>query len=350
MDARTLKSASLRDPRSKGRHIKACLTERVLYRRTTGLERFDFVSQALPDIALSQIDLSATLAGHTLSAPLMIAPMTGGDRRALVINHRLARAAQRWGLAMGVGSQRVAIEDGSRARYFELRSQAPTALLFANLGAAQLVKGWGRDEALRAVEMIRADALFIHLNPIQEAIQGGDLDFRGVGERLTRLCEALKAAGVPVFAREVGFGISEPAARQLLACGVSGIDCAGAGGTSWARVESLCADSEREHLMGERFGEWGIPTSDSILNVRRVSRSLPLIACGGLTNGIELAKALALGADVGGMARSMLVKACQGEDALNRFIADTLDELRICMFGTGAATVAALRGTVVPCR
>lgn len=349
MDAMTLDAVSLRDPRSKGRHIKACLSERALYRKTTGLERFDFVSQALPEIALSQIDLSVTLAGRALCAPLMIAPMTGGDRRALVINHRLARAAERWGLAMGVGSQRVGIEDGSRARYFELRSQAPTAMLFANLGAAQLVKGWGRDEALRAVDMIRADALFIHLNPIQEAVQGGDLDFRGVADRLSRLCEALKEAGVPVFAREVGFGISEQAARQLLACGVSGIDCAGAGGTSWARVESLCADSSRERLMGERFGEWGIPTSDSILNVRRVSQTLPLIACGGLTNGIELAKALALGADMGAMARAMLVKACQGEGALDRFIADTLEELRICMFGTGAATVAALRGSLVSC-
>jgi isopentenyl-diphosphate Delta-isomerase len=339
-------SAPRRDPGAKLQHIDACLGDAVEYRKTTGLERYEFVNQALPEVSLTVLDLSVTLLGKRLGAPLMIAPMTGGTEQALIINRRLARAAERWRLPMGVGSQRLAVEDAERARYFRIRDLAPTTLLFANLGGAQLVQGWGADHARRAVDMIGADALFIHLNPIQEAIQGGDQDFRGLAVKLTTLCRTLHADGIPVFAREVCFGMSVEAARRLIDCGVAGIDCSGAGGTSWAKVEALCARTERRRVMGERFGEWGIPTANSIRNVRSVSADLPLIACGGLRNGIDLAKALALGADLGAMARPFLLKAHEGEDALEDFIADTLNELRICMFGAGASVPAALGGTL----
>ena len=341
-----METPAKRDPSAKIQHIDACLSNDVEYRKTTGFERFDFINQALPEVSLSDIDLSTSLAGKALQAPLMISPMTGGTERGHAINQRLARTAERWQIPMGVGSQRLAVEDATRARYFQVRDAAPTTLIFANLGGAQLVKGWGPIEARRAVEMIGADALFIHLNPIQEAIQGGDQDFRDLSKRLGALCRALHADGIPVFAREVCFGISVEACKRLVDCGVAGIDCAGAGGTSWAKVEAMCAKTQRRRVMGQRFGEWGIPTSQAIRNVRSVSTSLPLIACGGLRSGIDLAKALALGADIGSMARPFLLKAHEGEEALDAFIADTLTELRICMFGVGAADLTAFKGAV----
>ncbi|MCC5860687.1 MAG: type 2 isopentenyl-diphosphate Delta-isomerase [Gammaproteobacteria bacterium] len=345
-DAQETVAAPHRDPAAKRQHLDVCLYEDVEYRKSTGLEVWTFQNDALPEVSLEHLDLSGSLVGRRLGAPLMISPMTGGTRRAGELNLRLARVAQRFGLAMGVGSQRLALEDAARARWFRVRHVAPDIALFANFGGAQLVRGWGVDEARRAVEMIEADALFIHLNPIQEAIQGGDQDFRGLARRLEALCTALRADGIPVFAREVGFGLSENAARRLIECGVAGLDCAGAGGTSWARVEALCARSERRRILGERFAEWGIPTSQSILNVRRVTADIPLIACGGLRDGMDVARALALGADVGSMARPMLLRAHESEAALAAFVDSVLTELRVCMFGSGAANVKALRGRV----
>lgn len=337
--------APKRDPQSKSQHIEHCLTEAVEYRKTAGFERYQFVNNALPEVSLEDISLATTLAGKPLGAPVMISPMTGGVPEAHEINRRLARAAEKWRLPMGVGSQRVGVEDEERAKYFQVRPDAPSTLIFANMGGAQLVKGWGADEARRCVEMIDADALFLHLNPIQEAIQGGDQDFRGLTDKIRQLVSQLRKDGIPVFAREVGFGMSADAARRLIDCGVAGIDCAGAGGTSWAKVESLCAKSERRRVMGQRFGEWGIPTTDSIRAVRSVSTRIPLIATGGLRSGIDVAKALALGADIGSMARPFLVAANAGEEALDAFISDTLTELKICMFGIGAQDLEALKGT-----
>ena len=335
--------APKRDPRSKNQHIEHCLTDAVEYQKSAGFERFDFVNQALPEVALEQIQLKTALVGKTLAAPLMISPMTGGVEEAHAINRRLARAAERWGLPMGVGSQRVGVEDDERSQYFKVREEAPSTVIFANMGGAQLVKGWGESQARRCVEMIEADALFLHLNPIQEAIQGGDLDFRGLRQKISSLVKALEPDGIPVFAREVGFGLSERAARELIDCGVAGLDCAGAGGTSWAKVEALCAKTERRRIMGHRFGEWGIPTSESIVAVRNVSRSIPLIATGGLRSGIDVAKAICLGADVASMARPFLVAAQGGDEGLDAFISDVLTELRICMFGIGAPDIPSLK-------
>lgn len=335
----------VRDPQSKAHHIDACLTPDVEYKKSAGWERWEFENQALPEVSLEGIDLSTHLVGKTMQAPLMIAPMTGGIERAHTLNLRLAAAAQHFGLAMGVGSQRVGIESDERAAFFKVRSVAPSIPLFANFGVGQLVKGWGVDEARRAVAMIEADALYLHMNPIQEAAQGGDVDFRGLGKHIAALCAAMRKEGVPVFAREVGFGVSAAAARVLVDAGVSGIDVAGAGGTSWAKVEGICAKTERRRKMGMAFGEWGIPTSEAIRAVRSVSSTIPVIATGGLRSGLDLAKAVALGADVGAMARPFLVAANAGEDVLAAFVQDTLIELRIAMFGIGAPDLKALRGT-----
>jgi isopentenyl-diphosphate Delta-isomerase len=340
--------AGLRDPRAKLKHIEVCLTQPVEYDKRTGLEAYELTNQALPEVSLGSLDLSASLAGRVLRAPLMMAPMTGGTEEGLAINRRLAVAAEHFGLAMGVGSQRLALEQPERARFFRVRDVAPNIVLFANFGAGQLVRGWGAGEARRALEMIQADALFVHLNPVQEAIQGGDRDFRELAAKLSRLCKDLDSEGVTVFAREVCFGMSTESAQRLIDCGVRGLDCSGAGGTSWAKVEAFCAPTQRRRELGLRFGEWGIPTARSILNVRSVAPHIPLIASGGLRNGIDLAKALALGADIGAMARPFLLKAHESEAALHRFIEDVLEELRICMFGTGARDARALRGRLQP--
>ena len=335
---------TVRDPSAKQLHIDVCLAQPVEYAKSAGFERFEFVNEALPELSLADLDLSTTLAGRRLRAPLMIAPMTGGTARGHAINLRLAAAAERHGLAFGVGSQRVALESPDRAGFFEIREVAPSVPLFANHGAAQLARGYGAEQARRAVAMIGADALFVHCNALQEAVQGGDRDFRGVAARLTRLCRDLAADGIPVYAREVGFGIGGATARRLADCGVAGIDCAGAGGTSWAKVEAYCATDAQRRALGLEFGEWGIPTSEAIIEVRAALPDIPLVATGGLRSGIDLAKALALGADVGGMARPFLLAAHAEEGAVDRLVEDVLGRLRICMFATGAGTVAGLRG------
>lgn len=341
-------NAVVRDPRSKGRHLEACLHEDVEYRRSTGLERFDFVNEAMPELSLAEVDLSCALAGKALRAPLMISPMTGGTERGLDINRRLAAAAERHGLAIGVGSQRLALEQPDRAVFYRVRDVAPTVPLFANFGAAQLARGYGADHARRAVAMIGADALFVHFNALQEVLQGGGCDFRGVERAFGQLCRELASDGIPVFAREVCFGMTADTAARFIDCGAAGIDCSGAGGTSWAKVEARCAATERGRELGERFGEWGIPTSESIRNVRKASAAIFLIASGGLRSGVDVAKSLALGADIGAMARPFLLAAHAGEAALERFIVQTLEELRICMFATGSRTIAGLRGRLLP--
>ena len=333
----------VRKPSAKLAHIEACLTEAVLYQKTTGLEKYDLVNQAASDVALNKIDLSTTFMGKVLGAPLMIASMTGGVERGLWLNQRWAEAAEFFKLPMGVGSQRLGLENPAQAPYYQIRQHAPNAFIFANLGAAQFCKGWGALEALRAVEMIKADALFIHLNAMQEVCQDGDVDFSNLTKKIAEVCAELSKAGVPVFAREVCFGMSVDAVKRLIDAGVSGIDCAGAGGTSWAKVEAVCSQNEKIKKVGNCFGEWGIPTATSIMNVRSVNKEIPLIATGGLTTGLDLAKALVLGADIGAMARPMLLAACTSEAALFTFIEQVLLELRVSMFGVGAINITELK-------
>ena len=334
-----------RAPDSKLAHLDACLTDRVAYQKTTGFENWDFENQAATNVSLDHINVTTSLVGKRIAAPIMIAPMTGGVARGHELNRMLFRAAEKWQLPVGVGSQRVALENAQRAAYFHIRTDAPTATVFANVGAGQFCKGWGVEEAKRAVDMIEADALYVHLNPIQEACQGGDVDFRELTAALTRVCSGLRSLGVPVFAREVGFGLSEAATKTLLDCGVAGLDCAGAGGTSWAKVEALCADDEDYRTYGMLFGEWGIPTSEAIQNVRRVSERIPLVATGGIKNGLDVAKALALGADVAALARPMLHAADRGPEAVDRFIGQLIGGLKIAMFGIGASDLDALKNT-----
>ncbi|MFH1811502.1 MAG: type 2 isopentenyl-diphosphate Delta-isomerase [Pseudomonadota bacterium] len=334
-----------RDPGAKIAHLEACLSEASQYNKSAGFDRLELVHQALPGLSLDAIELGLPFLGKELAAPLMVAPMTGGVERGHEVNRRLARAAQQYGLAMGVGSVRVALEDPERAALFKIRDVAPDVLLFSNVGAGNLSRGWGAERCLEAMQVVDADHLLIHLNPMQEAVQGGDVDFSHTLEHIQRVAEALSHKGITVGVREVGFGLSAATARKLIDAGVSLLDCGGSGGTSWAKVEGLCTSDARVRRLAEVFGEWGIATADSLRAVRALSQNVHVIATGGLRSGLDLAKAIALGADLGAMARPFLLAAHAGDEALDAFIEATLEELRIAMFGVGAGNVDALKGS-----
>jgi isopentenyl-diphosphate delta-isomerase len=334
----------------KLRHIEATLDggSEVAAGRTDALSwsSFRFLPRALPEVDLEAIDLSTELCGKTLGAPLMVSPMTGGIERGGDLNRRMAEAAEAFRLPFGVGSQRVALEVDARAKDFKVRDVAPTTLLFANLGAIQLTKGYGPNDALRAVEMIEADALYLHLNAMQEVVQdGGDVAWSGVLRAIERVCSTLatRAPNVPVFAREVGFGLASDEARALLDAGVRGLDCAGAGGTSWTLVEGRVSEDPHHRALGEVFAPWGLTTPETILEVRRVATDVPLVASGGVRSGLHAAIAVALGATAAGMASPVLRAAAEGEEAVHAFLRTVLAELRAVLFGVGARDIRTFR-------
>ena len=304
-DGRTAEMSATRQ--RKGDHIRINLEEDVqAHGITSGLERYRFVHTALPELDLAEIDTRVTFLGRQLQAPILISGMTGGVERGREINRRLASVAQALGCAMGVGSQRAAIEEPELAWLYQVRDVAPDILLLANLGAVQLNYGYDVDHCRRAVEMIGADALVLHLNPLQEALQPeGNSNFAGLLARIERVCRALEA---PVIVKEVGWGISARVARDLAAAGVAAIDVAGAGGTSWSEVERHRAPTAQRRRVSAAFANWGIPTAESLIQVRASLPALPLIASGGLRDGIDAAKSIALGADLAGFA-SPLFKA-----------------------------------------
>jgi isopentenyl-diphosphate delta-isomerase len=327
----------------KADHIRINLEEDVRSGLTTGLERYHFVHQALPELDLGEVETGTSWFGQRLQAPLLISSMTGGTEEAQRINRTLATAAQAAGIAMGLGSQRAAVEDAALARTFQVRDVAPDILLFANLGAVQLNYGYGLDHCRRAVEMIQANALVLHLNALQEAVQPeGDANFAGLLRRIEAVCRALP---VPVIAKEVGWGISEAAARRLASAGVAAIDVAGAGGTSWSQVEMHRARSDSQRRIAAAFVDWGIPTAEAIENVRRAAPGLPIIASGGLRDGLDVAKCLALGAGLCGLASPFLKAAAVSVEAVTETISELSRELRIAMFAAGAGSLAALRAT-----
>jgi isopentenyl-diphosphate delta-isomerase len=326
----------------KSDHIRINLEEDVNFKQvTTGLENYRFLHQALPELNLSQVDTSVNLFGKHLDAPLLISSMTGGTQQAKQINRTLAEAAEIKGIAMGVGSQRAAIEDPALVESFRVRSVAPNILLLANLGAVQLNYGYTEDHCRQAVDMIEADALILHFNALQEAVQPeGDTNFSGLLGQVERVCRSLP---VPVVAKEVGWGFSEDTARRLVDAGVAAIDVAGAGGTSWSQVEMYRAKTEVQRKIAATFVDWGIPTSEAILAVTRAAPTIPIIASGGLRNGVEIAKCIALGALIGGMAGPFLKAADKSLDAVLDQISVTHAELKIAMFCSGVETITALQ-------
>ncbi len=326
----------------KADHIRICLEEDVQFRQTTnGLERYHFDHCCLPEIDRSEIDISTTFLGKLMNAPLLISSMTGGTQEAKTINCRLAKVAQHYRLAMGVGSQRVAVENSNVSDTFAVRKYAPDILLFANLGAIQLNYNYGLDECLRVVDLLEADALILHLNPLQECIQPkGDTNFRGVLDKIETLCQKLP---VPVIVKEVGNGISAKMAHKLIGAGVTAIDVAGAGGTSWALVESERADNVLQRRLGRTFADWGVPTADCITGIRQIAPDVPLIASGGLRHGVDVAKAIALGADIAGLAMPFLQAATSSEATLYDLAKVLIAEISTVLFCTGNATLEQLQ-------
>ena len=327
----------------KSDHIRINLDENVDSGLTTGLERYRFIHQAVPELDLARVDTATALLGKPLRAPLLISSMTGGTEQARAINQRLARAAQAHGIAMGVGSQRAAIQRPELADTFRVRDVAPDIVLLANVGAVQLNYGYDVEYCREAVEMIGADALVLHLNPLQEAVQPeGDVNFSGLLKKIEIVCKTL---GVPVIAKEVGWGISEQAARQLASAGVAAIDVAGGGGTSWSEVEKHRATTPSQRRVAGRFRDWGIPTVESIQMAKRGAPNLPIIASGGLRDGVDVAKCIALGASIGGLARPFLKTAAQSQEAADEAVSEVIAELRIAMFVAGAGNIQALQST-----
>ncbi len=308
---------------------------------TSGLEDYYFVHQALPEIDAATIDLSVSLFGKQLKAPLIISSMIGGIEAAGRINRKLAQAAQAMGIAMGVGSQRPAIDDPEVAVTYQVRDVAPDILLFANLGAVQLNYGYGIAECQQVVEMSQADALILHLNPLQEALQrNGNTNFAGLLGKIEGICRELS---VPVIVKEVGWGISGGVAQRLAGAGVAGVDVAGAGGTCWSEVERHRADSETGRNLAAAFSHWGIPTAQSIRMVREGASGITLIASGGIRTGVDIAKAIALGADAVGIAAPFLKAAAVSAEAVTLAIQELTEELRIAMFCIGAGNLHQLR-------
>ncbi|GAB4486154.1 MAG: type 2 isopentenyl-diphosphate Delta-isomerase [Anaerolineales bacterium] len=329
----------------KDDHIKINLERNVRSALTTGLENVYFIHEALPELDLDEVDTRLSLFGKQLQAPILVSSMTGGTKDAGSINMRLAEAAQECGLAMGVGSQRAAIEHPEQADSFRVRKVAPDILLFANLGAVQLNYGYGLEQCQRAVEMIEADALYLHLNPLQEAVQhGGDVNWKGLAKKIEQVCKKLD---VPVIAKEVGWGISERTAKILAECGVAAIDVAGAGGTSWSQVEMYRAPDEFLRNLAATFVGWGIPTAESIGLVRKAAPNMTIFASGGLKDGLEIAKCLALGASLGGMAGQFLKAAAISTENAVAMMKLTRRQLQVTMFCAGAGTLNELPGKLV---
>ncbi|MBK8419677.1 type 2 isopentenyl-diphosphate Delta-isomerase [Candidatus Villigracilis saccharophilus] len=325
----------------KADHIKINLEQDVRSALSSGLEKYRFNHEALPELDLECIDTTLSLFGKKLNSPILISSMTGGTDAAKTINMRLAEAAQECGIAMGVGSQRAAIEHPEQAETFQVRKVAPDILLFANLGAVQLNYGYGIDQCRRAVDMIEADALILHLNPVQEAVQdAGDVNFSGLAKKIEEVCKKLE---VPVIAKEVGWGISERTAKLLVDCGVSAIDVAGAGGTSWSQVEMHRAPDEFTRQLAGTFVGWGIPTAESILNVRKAVPEMTVFASGGLKDGLDIAKCIALGATLGGMAGPFLKAAAISNENVVEMMKLTMRQIEVTMFAAGVGTLEGLK-------
>jgi len=329
----------------KNNHLEICLKDNVQSRRvTTGFEELHLVHKALPEINRRKIDLSTKVFNYEFSAPLIVEPMTGGTPRSTKINAAIARAVEQLGLGMGVGSQRAALEDPKLEKTFSIaRDEAPNSFIIANLGAPQLAQGYGTKEARKAIDMLEADALAIHLNPLQEAIQPeGETSYVGVLDAIEKIVEGLD---VPIIVKETGCGIAAAEAKQLEAIGVAAIDVAGAGGTSWAAVEYYRAKSqmdESRQRLGETFWDWGIPTAASLIEAtQRVH--IPVIASGGLRSGMDVAKALALGASLVGMGYPVLNSAAHGAEEVEKKLQSVIEELRNTMFLVGANSVQKLK-------
>lgn len=317
----------------KKQHIDLCLNENSQANRNV-FDAYSLPYRALPEVAFEDVSTEAGLCGKRLSQPLIIASMTGGSEHAKTINTNLAIAAENEGVALGVGSQRIGLDLPDAEQTFKLvRKHAPNAFLFANMGAVQLNYGKKPEDYRRVVEMINANALYLHINPLQEAIQpGGDTDYRGLIDKIAMVVDAVS---VPVFAKEVGHGIDIQTAQALIAAGVQGIDVAGVGGTSYAWVEAQRAKNDN---FAEWFKEVGIPTDQAIKDIANLKTKATLVASGGVRSPLDGLKAHALGADLYSAATPFLKTALESAEAAMEQIQIWQNGLRIALFVSGRSS------------
>ncbi len=320
-------------------HIEICLQEDVESRlKRTGFEEIEFIPRTDPEMSLSSVKTETSLFGKELNFPIIICPMTGGHERGKEINLALAEAAQKLGIGMAVGSQRAGIEDSSLEETYEVRDVAPDIPLFGNLGAVQLAQSYGAEEARKAIEMINADALGLHFNPLQEAVQpSGDTDFE---DTLKSVSDTVSEIDYPVYAKETGAGINASTALRLEDAGVRAIDVSGAGGTSWAGVEAFREDSSTS--LGEVFWDWGLPTSVSTAEVSE-SVDIPVISSGGIRTGLDASKAISLGADFVGIGLPLFRASVRGKDEVVKWLEEFIKEFEVAMFLTGCEDLSELK-------
>src|SRR5690625_18804 len=330
--------------RRKTEHIRLCLDENVEgVNKSTGLEGISFIHNALPEIDFADIRLDTNFLNKPVQAPFLVSSMTGGSQLAAEINQNLAVAAEAKGWTIGLGSTRALLESDAHQESFLIRKQAPTAPLFANIGAVQFNYGYGAEHCQRIVDMTGADSIVLHLNSLQEVVQdGGDLNFKDLLPKIEEVCKKLD---VPVGVKEVGFGIDGSVARKLYDVGISYIDVSGAGGTSWSQVEKLRSQDPLRKAAAEAFNSWGIPTKDCIVSVKSELDNVPVVASGGMKTGVDAAKAITLGADMIGFARQLLQAATESAEAVVRTMDQIEFELKMTMFGIGAKDLAALKNT-----
>ena len=320
----------------KDDHIEQCLKDMEIDRKSSGLDDIKLPHRALPELDFNQVDTSITFLGKKLSFPFMLSSMTGGtSQETITINQNLALAAQECKVALAVGSQRVMFEDKKAEKSFKLRDLAPSVPLIANLGAVQLNYGFGIDECRKAVEILEADALFLHLNPLQEVIQkGGDRNFSDLAEKIKKIRRDLE---VPLMIKETGCGLSASDYKILLNCGIRYIDVAGRGGTSWSRIEHLC--NKDDSNLGLDFQDWGFTTAETLMEAKPFKNQLFLIAGGGIRSGIDLVKAMSLGASMGSAALPFLKAALKDKDAVVKLIEEYREQFKIALFLTGNKNV-----------
>jgi isopentenyl-diphosphate delta-isomerase len=329
----------------KADHIEVCLKEDVQSKNaTTGFEEIHLLHRAIPEIEREKIDLSTTIFGYKFSAPIFVGAMTGGTPKATKINATIAEAVEELGLGMGVGSQRIALNNPKVEHSFTIvREKAPTAFILANIGGPQLVGKYGVKEVKKAVEMVKANALAVHLNSLQEAVQPeGDTNYSGL---LRKIGEVAYELDVPVVVKETGAGICAEDAVMLAAAGVAAIDVAGVGGTSWAAVEYYRAKARQDEFskrLGEIFCDWGISTAASLVEVVQ-SVNVPVIASGGIHTGIDVTKALALGASLASATYPFLGPATKTSEEVKNVLQLMVKEVRNAMFLVGANSIQKLK-------
>lgn len=328
----------------KTEHIRLCLTDQVEgVNKSTGLEGISFIHNALPEINFNDISLTTEFLNKQLQAPFLVSSMTGGSALATEINLNLAVASEEKGWAIGLGSTRALLESTAYEDSFLIRKQAKTVPVIANLGAVQLNYGYGVDECQRIVDATEADSLVLHLNSLQEVVQdGGDLNFENLLPKVEEICRKLN---VPVGVKEVGFGIDGTVAKKLYDAGIYYVDVAGAGGTSWSQVEKLRTQDPLREAAAEAFNSWGLPTKDCLVSVRSALPQVPLVASGGMKTGLDAAKAITIGADVVGYARTLLKAATESVEEVIKVMDQIEFELKMTMFGIGVKTLGELKNT-----